>query len=236
VLSLAGIYGVAFLSVMTVFGLSNLILRQSRSELKRTYRAPLIFVSLATLLTFLAIIGNLRIDAKNLGFFEIYFIPAVIITLLIVYQDQVLQGLMVVMQRFPFLQPVQRYLENHSSDILGGRFVAFVHHSNKLHQILDYINRNETGTDIILVHCAHANDPATLEFERLKNILPVLQEVGVFSHFKLTLVYRDEEFSPEMIDSVSEEFHVRRNRIMIGTIDEFQEFNYEYVGGTRIIL
>ena len=41
-LSLAGVYTIAFLGVMTMFSLGNLILKEARSYLKRTYRAPIL--------------------------------------------------------------------------------------------------------------------------------------------------------------------------------------------------
>ncbi len=46
-LALAGVYTIAFLSVMSLFALGNLIMRETRADLKRTYHAPLIFVLLA---------------------------------------------------------------------------------------------------------------------------------------------------------------------------------------------
>lgn len=39
-LSLAGVYTISFLGVMTLFGLGNILLKIKRKELKRTYRAP----------------------------------------------------------------------------------------------------------------------------------------------------------------------------------------------------
>lgn len=38
-LSLAGVYTISFLGVMTLFGIGNILLKINRRELKRTYRA-----------------------------------------------------------------------------------------------------------------------------------------------------------------------------------------------------
>lgn len=234
--SLAGVYTVAFLSVMTLFGVGNLILRQSRSDLKRTYRAPLLFVALASVGTFSGIIGNIRINPQNVQFFEIYFVPAVIIVLGVVYQDQIIRALVNFTKKYASLEKISRYLDRKFPDLVQGKFIAFIHHANRLHKILEYISRNETGRDIILVHCKNPKDVQNLEFERIKNILPILQEVGVFPHLKFTLEHIEQKFGPKLIEYVSEKYNVRKNRIMVGLIEDFDDFNYQDVEGVRIIL
>lgn len=70
--SLAGVYTIAFLSVMSLFALGNLILRETRSELKRTYHAPIVFIGLAFFATFFGIIGNHSRTQKLLIFHALF--------------------------------------------------------------------------------------------------------------------------------------------------------------------
>jgi hypothetical protein len=61
-LSLAGVYTISFLGVMTLFGLGNILLKLKRSELKRTYRAGWMTILFAMGATSMGILGNVIID------------------------------------------------------------------------------------------------------------------------------------------------------------------------------
>lgn len=230
-LSLAGVYTIAFLGVMSLFAFGNLVLRQARSELKRTYHAPLIYVLVALVATLLGIVGNIRIDPQNLRFFDLYFIPTMLVVLIIIYQDDFLRIALRVSKPFPL---IHNYLTKNFQDLTNGTFVVFIHNIGRIHGILDYIHRNETGWNIILVHCS-TGDKKTSGFEEIKNTLPIMQKAGVFPHFNIQLVHKQAEFGPEIIDTVSKEFKVRKNRILIGSIHHFHEFDYGDLGGVRII-
>jgi amino acid transporter len=141
-LSLAGVYTIAFLGVMSLFALGNMILKESRTELKRTYSAPLIMVVPAFFATMLGIVGNIRIDQTNLAFFETYFFPSITLVFLIVYQDAVLKFFRRISTPFPSLH---NYIIRHFDDMINGRFLIFINHPNRLYEILRYVNSNETG-------------------------------------------------------------------------------------------
>ena len=57
-LSLAGVYTISFLGVMTLFGIGNILLKVNRPELKRTYRAGWGSVILGVIATSVGILGN----------------------------------------------------------------------------------------------------------------------------------------------------------------------------------
>lgn len=232
-LSLAGVYTIAFLGVMSSFALGNLILKESRTELKRTYRAPVIFIVIAFLATVFGIFGNIRIDVNNLRFFELYFIPSMVVVLMIIYQDNLLKWAMRVSRRFPV---VHQYLYDKFSDLADGRFIVFVHHTGRLYTVLNYINRNETGWNITLVHCNNGEyDDDKKYFQSMERLLPELKRAGVLPHLNITPMYVDEPFGPKAIRRVEKELKVHRNRMFIGSIHHFHPFDYAELGGVRII-
>lgn len=231
-LSLAGVYTISFLGVMTSFAFGNLILRETRTELKRTYRAPLLFVVFAFVSTFIGIIGNTLIDVNNVKFFAIYFIPSLLVVGVIIYQDYLLKSLMRVSKRFP---TIHKYLYGKFSDMAEGRFIVFVHHTNRIHKILEYINRNETGWNITMIHCRSGEGTKGKIFEEIKHLVPDLQKAGVFPHFNIKLEYIDEQFSPELVEKVANSHKVHKNRMFIGAIHDFHKFDYSELGGVRII-
>lgn len=232
-LSLAGVYTIAFLGVMSLFAFGNLILRETRTELKRTYQAPLLFVVLAFTATFFGMIGNIRIDENNLKFFELYFIPAFLMILLVIYWDLALRFLMRATRSIPFLH---RYLQRNFQNTIKGEFVAFIHNIDKVYSILNYVNRNETGWNITLIHC-RCDDHKTLGqgAEDIRRLIREMQQAGVFPHLNIKVVFRNEYFGPEVIDKVAEEMNINKNRIMIGSIHEHHPYDYEDLRGVRII-
>jgi hypothetical protein len=89
---------------MSLFAFGNLILRETRTDLKRSYKAPLPFVVLALLATVLGVIGNIRIDANNLKFFEVYFIPTFLVVMCVIHEDWVIKIATRLSKPFPKLQ------------------------------------------------------------------------------------------------------------------------------------
>ena len=232
--SMAGVYTIAFLSVMTLFALGNLILRQTRPDLKRTYSAPLPYVILAMLATMMGVIGNILNDPRNLYSFIVYFIPAVILVLSVVYLDNLLQLILNLTTGLPILHS---YFERYFHRITSGTLVAFVHNPKSLHEILWYITRNETHHNIVIVHCKEEIDSEFHGgFEVINSLLPSLHEAGVFPHLKIQTMYIDESFGPHVVHKVSKQLSVPNNHILIGAIHHYHPFEYADLGGVRIIL
>lgn len=232
-LALAGVYTIAFLSVMLLFAIGNLILRETRSDLKRTYQAPLLFVILAFIATAIGIVGNIKIDANNLTYFGIYFLPAVLLILAVVYEDYNIKLLMRITRKVP---PLHNYLEKHLENMTQDTLVAFVNHVSRVHRILKYVDRNESGWNLVLVHC---NNGDTQDYKKtykeIEEALPMLQKVGAFPYFNIQLIHKDMPFGPKAINTIAKEFKVRKNRILIGSIHNSHEFDYSELGGVRII-
>ena len=226
-LSLAGVYTIAFLGVMTLFAIGNLILKETRTELKRTYSAPIMVVVPAFIATFFGILGNIRIDEKNLQFFELYFIPSLLLVMIMIYKDYILKFLMRVTRNIP---SINQYIQRNFDDMVEGKFIVFVRTVDRLYEILDYVNRNETGWNVVLVHCGDKKG-----YEEITKAIPVLQSAGFHPHFNLKTVYKDEKFGPEIIQKVSKEFGVHTNRILMGSINDHHQFSYDELGGVRII-
>ncbi len=231
-LSLAGVYTISFLGVMSLFAFGNLILKETRTELKRTYNAPLVAVILAFTATFLGIIGNIRIDPKNLVFFEYYFIPSLLVVMSIIYLDYILKFISRITRGIP---AINNFIRSSFEDITEGKFIAFVHHPQRLYQILDYVNRNETGVNITLVNCKSPGEDPRRNHRKIAELVPALKQAGVFPHLNLELHYVNEEFGPEVIDKVSKQLRIRKNRILIGSIHHFHPYDYQDLGGVRII-
>lgn len=236
ILIMAGVYTIAFLTVMTLFAFGNLIMRETRKDLKRTYHAPIFFVILAFASTAAGIVGNIRLEPLNLQYFATYFIPAIIIVYGTINMDYILGVLLRATVRIPKLH---NFLQKRFDSMSKGSFIVFFHHLRRLHEILSYIDRNEIGKTIYLVHCDnHEKDRPKRnikKFDELEKMLPILKRAGVFPYFNIIPVFKSKPFGPKMISEVSKEFNVPHNRILIGSIHHEHEFDYDDLGGVRII-
>ncbi len=237
-LSLVGVYTIAFLCVMTLFALGNLIMRETRKDLKRTYQAPLAFVIIAFLSTAAGIIGNIRLNPVNLDYFLTYFVPAIILVFGTIYIDYVLRFMIRATRTVP---AVNKIIARWYEDLTGkGTFVVFFHHLNRLYKILKYIDTNEIGHHIYLVQCDNNEELRPKrnikKFQELtEEILPALKRAGVYPDFNIEPVFLDEQFGPHAIDLIAKKFKIRKNRILIGSIHHEHPFDYDELGGARII-
>ena len=232
-LSLAGVYTISFLGVMSSFALGNLILKRNRPDLKRTYRAPMFFVIIAFIATVMGMFGNIRIDQQNFVYFEFYFVPALIIILLILYRDYITKWAMNATKKIPF---IYSHLEKRFDSIIEGKIVVLIHHIGRAYDILEYIKKNETSWNIVLVCCrSDDSEDAKKNYRELVEAVPILKKAGVFPHFRVKLAYIDKSFGPEVIDQAAKKFNVKKNRIFIGSIHHYHPFEYSDLGGVRII-
>jgi amino acid transporter len=234
-LSLAGVYTISFLGVMTMFAVGNLILRVTRPDLKRTYQGPVIYVVLAAISTIIGIIGNILIDPKNIFFFFIYFLPAVAVVLLMIYRDYVLEYVVRLTKPLPFLYVLMNKLFLH---VTKPKIIVFAHTPAKLFRSLEYIKKNETSRNIIVVYCAKdaEDDRPEAHTQTFEQYIQFFKEARVFPLFSIEfLVEREQTFGPEVVRKYANRFRIHLNNVFVGSIHESHDFTFEDLGGVRII-
>jgi len=233
-LSLAGVYTISFLGVMTLFGLGNILLKTRRKELKRTYRAGWVTIIIAIIATSLGMVGNAIIDHENLLYFMQYFIPTVLLVVLMylripIYKTtlQLLNNLMtnVLVWRTIIIDRITSLTEQ--------RVVLFARGGNlrRLHVAFNYIVNNESSRSEVIFH--HYPNPGQSDEEEIKHSLEALGEI--FPILRVKLVAREGKFGPEIIETVSKEFGVPTNNIFIGAPEEKHAFSIQDLGGVRVI-
>jgi amino acid transporter len=231
-LSLAGVYTISFLGVMTAFAIGNMILRETRPDLRRPYQGPLAYVVLAATATTVGIIGNILIDPRNILFFSIYFFPALFLVMGMIYRDYILEALLHFTNRFPWLQSqIHQWLEH----VIRPRILLFAHHPHKLYRSLEYIRRNETSRRITVIYCREDGDDNHTLMKEFKEYIDVFKRAQVFKNLELSFEVADEAFGPDLVQAYAQRFHLHRNYIFIGTIHDSHSFSFEELGGVRII-
>ena len=95
---------------------------------------------------------------------------------------------------------------------------------------MEYIEKNENGQDITLVRCIGSEDDASISM-----LVDAFKRAGAFLNLNIKFMYLDKHFNPEAIDELVNKYMIPRNRIFIGSIHHFHEFDYGDLGGVRII-
>jgi amino acid transporter len=231
--TLGGIYAIAFLAVMSMFAISNLILKNDRKDLKRKFYWPTYLVVLALTSTLIGLAGNMIArdgilgDSSNLIYFLQYFIPLSAFVIGYIYRDFLFTWLSAFVHQKDFTSKM-------FTKITDSTYAVFVRDIENLYNLMGYINTNEVGRNIIFVHC---KDPESGDktYDQIQEALPVLKQSGVFKHLNIKVVQTEKEFGPAAITCISEKYQIAKNRIFIGSIHDSHQFDYEDLGGVRII-
>ncbi len=232
--SLAGVYAISFLAVMSMFAIGNIILKITHPELKRSYSFPIILVLIAASATILGLIGNVVLDIQNLIFFLIYFIPAIVFVRAYIFRDYIVDFLEKISDNRSLINQIIKVILH---SIVKGRYILFIHKPDRLFNTLKYINSNEAGRHVLILHCKDNNDKINDEvWQELNRIIPILPKAGLFPHLKLELEQIPGPFGPAVIDQASHKYGVPKNRIFTGSIHHSHNFEYEDMGGVRIIV
>ncbi len=232
--ALAGVYAISFLSVMSMFAIGNLILKITRPDLRRLYSFPMGLVILAFTATFTGLIGNIMMDMNNLLFFTFYFFPVMLIVRAYIYRDYIVSFFYNHTAPNTLLHKIFRVIFR---NVVRGTYILFIHRADRLFNTLKYINANEAGRHVIILHCKDETDEVNdIVWHDLKTLVPLIPKAGVFQHLRLDLHQIEGQFGPEVIHKASAKYDIPTNRIFIGTIHENHKFMYEDLGGVRIIV
>ena len=233
-LSLAGVYTISFLGVMTLFGIGNILLKIRRKELKRTYRAGWMTILVAITATILGMVGNIIIDYKNFLFFIEYFIPTSLLVIIMYLRIPILKGALQMLNNLMSRVLVWRTVViDNITAITNQRLILFTRGGNlaRLHAAFNYIVHNESSRSVVVLHLY--NHPEQNEEKVLKDSLKTLEEI--YPMLRSELVVRQGKFSPDVVESVSREFGVQINNIFIGAPEEKHSFSIQELGGVRVI-
>lgn len=233
-LSLAGVYTISFLGVMTLFGLGNILLKVNRPELKRTYRAGWGSVLLGVIATSVGILGNLAINFVFLGYFAIYFVPAVLGGIAMYMRIPILKWTLTLIDRVLIrFSHWREGVEEKIEEITNIRAVVFVGLGSldRMIKAFNYLSRNEDCQNVLIFRLYTQEDPNT-ELNLHRN-LGIIREL----HPKLKIEYqaRKGEFNPETVDALSRELDIPKNMMFMGSLTTTLRFSIQDLGGVRII-
>ncbi len=153
--ALAGVYTIAFLSVMVLFGVGNILLKINRKNLPRPESSNWLSLFVAIAAVLVAIIGNALLNPPYLRVFFEYFIPTFMVVIFMLNRIRILKMLLNIIKYI--FEPIQNtvvktneLIQKSINRINSQEFVFFAKGDDveTLNKVMLYIKKNENTTKI----------------------------------------------------------------------------------------
>ncbi len=236
---LAGVYTIAFLSVMVLFGIGNLLLKVNRKQLPRPEKASWLALIIAIGAVAAAIVGNIILNPAYLAIFLEYLIPTLLVVFFMLFRNYILRAFLVVLEYiFPsgenkFFRKLNKITKYKLAEIRGQEFVFFTNHDNveTLNKVMLYIKKNEPTRRLKIVAVV---DDENQVADNLKKDIKVLDRA--YPDIRIEFVEEIGKFGPNKIKELSERWNIPVNFMFIGAPGENFRYTIQQLGEVRLII
>lgn len=165
---LAGVYTIAFLSVMSLFAMGNMLLKYKRGKLARAVSASWPGAIFGLLGVLAGLIGTIIQTPVNVMYFMIYFGIAVVAVMVMFGRFKILKFLswFTSKSKSPTMIRLTKWLQRTAVAFLTQPVIFFCKEPalHRLHKGVFYVKENENSAHVKIVHCF---DPETVSEEEL---------------------------------------------------------------------
>lgn len=235
---LAGIYTISFLSVMALFGLGNVLLKIRRANLPRPAKANWLAVLIAISAVVAGLIGNALIDSAYVWTFLQYFVPAMLVILVMLSRIMLLKGSLHVVRSLTasIVGPMTRLtkaVREKIDDINAQQIVFFTRGDNiaNLNNAMLYVRHNEHTNRLKIVTVTNESVKAP---ENLAQELQFLDQA--YPEIDIDFVQLEGQFGPDLIQELSEKWNIPKNLMFIGSPGGRLPYDLGELGGVRLII
>lgn len=236
--SLAGVYTIAFLGVMILFGIGNMLLKINRKSLPRPEVAGWLSLCIAILGIAIALVGNIMLNPEDVGIFLKYLLPALMVIGFMLFRVPILKAVLffldyVTPDKNSFFGGINRRIKKAIYKINSQQFVFFTNHDDvaTLNKVLQYIEANENTRRLKIVAVLNEKEHIA---GNLKNDIYVLDR----AYPKIDIEFIEEEgiFGPAKIKELSERWKIPINFMFIGSPGNKFPYRIEELGDVRLII
>lgn len=235
---LAGVYTISFLAVMILFGFGNVLLKIKRARLPRPTTASWLSVTVAIAAMLTGLVGNAMLNPDYLIVFLEYFIPTLLIVLVMLKRTAILKFCLFMVRStakalIKRLNGLTRFIRGKIDQINGQQIVFFTRGDNtqNLNQAMLYVQDNEE-TNRIKVVIVVDNDQDVPP--HLENDLDFLGKV--YPDMTIEFVKIKGTFGPQLVQELSAEWHIPINFMFIGSPGNHFMYGISELGGVRLII
>ncbi|WP_310991555.1 APC family permease [Aequorivita marina] len=236
--ALAGVYTIAFLTVMALFGIGNLLLKLNRKQLPRPERATYLGVIVAIAAVIAALVGNILLNPKFLITFFEYLIPTLLVVFFMLYHKRILKLSLLFIDYIapddsPFFKTWNRVTKEKLNAITSRSFIFFTNNDNveTLNRVMLYIKANEPTKNLKIVAVIKDGNHVA---PNLESDIKVLNRA--YPNINIQFIKETGEFGPEKIKELSKRWGIPINFMFIGAPGEDFPYKIQQLGEVRVII
>jgi amino acid transporter len=235
---LAGLYTISFLSVMALFALGNMLLKVKRRTLPRPSQASWPAVLIAMSAVVIGLVGNAMIDSSYLITFLEYFVPAMLVIVIMLQRIILLKAFLSVVRSITaaIVAPMSRLAQrvrNKIDEINAQQIVFFTRGDNiaNLNNALLYVKQNEHTNRLKIVTVTNEAVSVPNKLAEELNFLDL-----AYPEIDVEFVQIEGHFSPELIQELSDKWRIPKNLMFIGSPGGRLPYDLGQLGGVRLII
>jgi amino acid transporter len=235
---LAGVYTIAFLSVMILFGVGNLLLKVNRSRLPRPERSSWLGLLIGVIAVAAAIIGNVILNPQYLTIFMEYLIPTLAVVFFMLYRTSIFKVFLKVLGYvFPdknsLFVKLNKSIKKALDTVNRQQFVYFTNHDDVsiLNKVLLYISENESTKRVKIVTVLDEGETIATN---LKNDIETLDRA--YPLINVEFIIEPGVFGPEKIKELSKRWHIPTNFMFIASPGHKFPYKIQELGEVRLII
>ncbi len=236
--ALAGLYTIAFLAVMALFGIGNLLLKYRRGRLPRPVKASVISVIIAVTAVIIALYTTIETSPAYVKVFVQYFVPTALVVLVMLNRTQLLLLLLSITQYFykPIKNTVYKFnqwINTMINNIDSQEFVFFTKGDNVavLNKVLRYVSDNEESRTLKIVNIINDTNARS---PKLQVDLEVLDRA--YPEIDIEFIEINGKFGPKIIQKLSQDWKIPTNFMFIGAPSDRFPYQLAELGGVRLII
>jgi hypothetical protein len=236
--ALAGVYTIAFLSVMILFAVGNILLKINRKNLPRPERATNIALFVAILGVVIALVGNIILNPSYLGIFIEYLIPTFLIVGFMLYRIRILKVFLkfveyIIPSNKPLFKHIDKLIQKQIRRINSQEFIFFTNHDDvsTINKAIQYIIKNEHTRRLKIITVLK---PDYFVPPNLKTDIAVLDRA--YPNVHIEFIEEHGYFDPEKIKELSKKYKIPINFMFIGSPGENFPYKIQELGDVRLII
>ncbi len=236
--TLAGVYALSFLAVMTLFGFGNILLTVKRAQMPRPTRASWPTVLFGITAVTAGLVGTAVMERQYVRVFLTYFIPAMLIVWIMLSRIALLKVCLfivrtVTMSLHRVMGGAAVVIRAKIDQINAQQVVFFTRgdHLANLNNAVLYVQRNEhtNRMKVVTVVDDEKNVP-----RKLKKDLQFLNEA--YPQIDIEFVAVEGTFGPTLIAELSRKWQIPANLMFMGSHGGALPYDLAELGGVRLII
>jgi len=236
--ALAGVYTISFLAVMALFGYGNILLKIKRASLPRPTTTPWSAALTAIFAVIIGLIGNAVMNPHYLTVFLEYFIPSLLIVILMLQRIRILKFCLfmvraTILSMTGKMEWLTGYIRNKIDAINAQQIVFFTRGDNiqNLNQAMRYVQNNENTNRIKVVIVYQDKNEIPGQLEKDLDFLD-----AIYPGITIEFVTIKGVFGPKLVKELSIKWHIPINFMFIGSPGNHFMYGISELGGVRLII